>query len=72
MGRMVTTGELKRGTHVWTQGQDGWKTAEDVQELDCELADATGATEDEGELSTAGWNILGVSGNGDVEAWQDA
>ncbi|MGR3805763.1 SPFH domain-containing protein [Marinibacterium profundimaris] len=33
MGRMVTTGELKRGTHVWTQGQDGWKTAEDVQEL---------------------------------------
>ena len=33
LGRMVTSGELKRGTHVWTQGQDGWKTAEDVQEL---------------------------------------
>ena len=33
MGRMVAAGELKRETHVWTQGQDGWKTAEDVQEL---------------------------------------
>ncbi|MDF1717505.1 MAG: SPFH domain-containing protein [Antarcticimicrobium sp.] len=33
MGRMATSGELKRATHVWTAGQDGWKLAEDVQEL---------------------------------------
>ncbi|MFW2544395.1 SPFH domain-containing protein [Primorskyibacter sp. 2E107] len=33
LGRMVSTGELKRATHVWTQGQDGWKLAEDVPEL---------------------------------------
>jgi len=33
MGRMATSGELKRETHVWTAGQDGWKLAEDVQEL---------------------------------------
>ncbi|WP_425101663.1 SPFH domain-containing protein [Tropicibacter sp. S64] len=33
LGRMVSTGELKRETHVWTQGQDGWKRANDVAEL---------------------------------------
>ena len=33
MGRMAQTGELKRESHVWTPGQDGWKTAEDVAEL---------------------------------------
>ena len=33
MGRMVTDGALTRDTHVWTQGQDGWKRAEDVVEL---------------------------------------
>ncbi|WGW05334.1 SPFH domain-containing protein [Tropicibacter oceani] len=33
LGRMASSGELKRGTHVWTPGQDGWKTAEDVDEL---------------------------------------
>ncbi|MGB3406791.1 MAG: SPFH domain-containing protein [Jannaschia sp.] len=33
LGRMVTDGEITRETHVWTQGQDGWKRAEDVAEL---------------------------------------
>jgi len=33
MGQMATRGELTRQTHVWTQGQDGWKRAEDVAEL---------------------------------------
>ncbi len=33
LGRMVTSGEVTRTTHVWTQGQDGWKQAEDVTEL---------------------------------------
>ncbi|WP_136439862.1 SPFH domain-containing protein [Pacificoceanicola onchidii] len=33
LGRMVSSGELKRETHVWTQGQDGWKRANDVAEL---------------------------------------
>ncbi len=30
---MVTSGELTRETHVWTAGQDGWKTADEVAEL---------------------------------------
>ncbi|MGP1358064.1 SPFH domain-containing protein, partial [Roseicyclus sp.] len=30
LGRMVTDGALTRETLVWTQGQDGWKRAEDV------------------------------------------
>jgi membrane protease subunit (stomatin/prohibitin family) len=33
LGRMATSGELTRETHVWTAGQDGWKMAEDVAEL---------------------------------------
>jgi hypothetical protein len=33
LGRMVTEGGLTRDTMVWTAGQDGWKRAEDVQEL---------------------------------------
>lgn len=33
MGRMVSNGDLKRETNVWTAGQDGWKKAEDVMEL---------------------------------------
>jgi membrane protease subunit (stomatin/prohibitin family) len=33
LGRMATEGSLTRETHVWTAGQDGWKRAEDVQEL---------------------------------------
>ncbi|THD75856.1 SPFH domain-containing protein [Thalassobius vesicularis] len=33
MGRMASDGSLTRETHVWTAGQDGWKHAEDVQEL---------------------------------------
>ena len=33
MGRMVTSGELSRDSFVWTAGQDGWKTADDVPEL---------------------------------------
>ena len=33
MGQVATRGELTRQTHVWTQGQDGWKRAEDVAEL---------------------------------------
>jgi membrane protease subunit (stomatin/prohibitin family) len=33
LGRMASAGQLKRETHVWTAGQDGWKKAEEVQEL---------------------------------------
>ncbi|WP_439109379.1 SPFH domain-containing protein [Lentibacter sp.] len=33
LGRMVADGSLKRDTHVWTAGQDGWKTAGDVTAL---------------------------------------
>ena len=33
LGRMVTEGGLGRDTLVWTQGQDGWKRAEEVTEL---------------------------------------
>ncbi len=33
MGRMITDGALARDTMVWTQGQDGWKTADEVTEL---------------------------------------
>ncbi|MDF1801758.1 SPFH domain-containing protein [Thalassovita sp.] len=33
LGRMATNGELTRETYVWTAGQDGWKHADDVQEL---------------------------------------
>ncbi|KQI67367.1 antifreeze protein [Loktanella sp. 3ANDIMAR09] len=31
MGRKVTEGALTRETMVWTQGQDGWMTAEDTE-----------------------------------------
>ena len=33
LGRMAADGALTRATLVWTQGQDGWKKAEDVAEL---------------------------------------
>jgi len=33
LGRMAAANELTRETFVWTQGQDGWMKAEDVQEL---------------------------------------
>ncbi len=33
MGRMAAEGALKRDSHVWTPGQDGWMRAEDVAEL---------------------------------------
>ncbi|MBN7783733.1 SPFH domain-containing protein [Ponticoccus gilvus] len=33
LGKMVATQELTRETHVWTQGQDGWKKAGAVAEL---------------------------------------
>ncbi|MFN3662885.1 SPFH domain-containing protein [Yoonia sp.] len=33
MGRKVSDGTLTRASMVWTQGQDGWMTAEDVTEL---------------------------------------
>ncbi|WP_371059856.1 SPFH domain-containing protein [Rhodosalinus sp. 5P4] len=33
LGRMAVAGELARNSYVWTQGQDGWKHAEDVPEL---------------------------------------
>jgi membrane protease subunit (stomatin/prohibitin family) len=33
MGRKVTEGDLTRDTMVWTQGQDGWKRAEDAIDL---------------------------------------
>ncbi len=33
LGRMAGDGSLTRQTHVWTAGQDGWKTAGEVTEL---------------------------------------
>ena len=33
MGQKAANGELSRTTHVWTPGQDGWKTADEVDEL---------------------------------------
>lgn len=33
MGQMAADGSLTRETLVWTQGQDGWKTADEVAEL---------------------------------------
>ncbi|KPP93650.1 MAG: putative virion core protein (lumpy skin disease virus) [Rhodobacteraceae bacterium HLUCCA08] len=33
MGKMAAEGALTRDTHVWTPGQDGWKTADEVAEL---------------------------------------
>jgi hypothetical protein len=33
LGRMATDGELSRTSLVWTQGQDGWLTADEVNEL---------------------------------------
>ncbi len=33
LGRMVTEGKVTRETFVWTQGQDGWMKADDVDEL---------------------------------------
>ncbi len=33
MGRMASEGRLTRDSLVWTAGQDGWKRAEEVQEL---------------------------------------
>ncbi|MEC9312985.1 MAG: SPFH domain-containing protein [Pseudomonadota bacterium] len=33
LGRMAQEGQLKRDTHVWTPGQDGWHRAGDVAEL---------------------------------------
>ncbi|MEM7296233.1 MAG: SPFH domain-containing protein [Pseudomonadota bacterium] len=33
MGKMAQNGRLTRETHVWTAGQDGWKTADEVAEL---------------------------------------
>ncbi|MEO0568986.1 MAG: SPFH domain-containing protein [Pseudomonadota bacterium] len=33
LGRMAAEGKLTRETYVWTAGQDGWKAAEDIDEL---------------------------------------
>ena len=33
LGRMVQSKEITRETFVWTAGQDGWKTADEVAEL---------------------------------------
>jgi len=33
MGKMAQSGDLRRDSHVWTPGQDGWMRAEDVAEL---------------------------------------
>ncbi len=33
MGRMLMDGSLTRETFVWAAGQDGWKTANDIDEL---------------------------------------
>jgi hypothetical protein len=33
MGRMAAEGALTRTSMVWTQGQDGWKSADEVDEL---------------------------------------
>jgi membrane protease subunit (stomatin/prohibitin family) len=33
LGQMASRGEVSRETHVWTQGLDGWKRAEEIAEL---------------------------------------
>jgi hypothetical protein len=33
LGRMATSGDLTRETLVWTAGQDGWISANDIPEL---------------------------------------
>ncbi len=33
LGRMAAEGKLTRESYVWTPGQDGWKTADEVAEL---------------------------------------
>ncbi|WP_371168377.1 SPFH domain-containing protein [Aliiroseovarius sp. 2305UL8-7] len=33
LGRMASSGDLTRDTHVWTPGLDGWKPADEVAEL---------------------------------------
>ncbi len=33
LGRMAAEGELTRASLVWTQGQDGWKSADEVDQL---------------------------------------
>ncbi len=33
LGQMAAKGDLTRETYVWTAGQDGWKTADEVDEL---------------------------------------
>ncbi|MDJ1007830.1 MAG: SPFH domain-containing protein [Paracoccaceae bacterium] len=33
LGKMAADGTLTRETHVWTPGQDGWKIADEVDEL---------------------------------------
>ena len=33
LGRMLLDGSLSRETYVWAAGQDGWKKAEDIDEL---------------------------------------
>ncbi|GLQ34893.1 hypothetical protein GCM10007939_11760 [Amylibacter marinus] len=33
LGRMAASGELSRDSYVWSAGQDGWKTADEVIEL---------------------------------------
>ncbi|MEM6602396.1 MAG: SPFH domain-containing protein, partial [Verrucomicrobiota bacterium] len=33
LGRMAAEGKLTRETYVWTAGKDGWKAAEDIDEL---------------------------------------
>lgn len=33
LGQMVANGSLTRDSHVWTPGQDGWLTADEIEEL---------------------------------------
>ncbi|WP_420860950.1 SPFH domain-containing protein [Algirhabdus cladophorae] len=33
LGQMIANGKLTRDTYLWTQGQDGWKTADEITEL---------------------------------------
>ena len=33
LGRMAADGSMTRETHVWTAGQDGWKTAGEIDEI---------------------------------------
>ena len=33
LGRMLMGGSLNRDSYVWTAGQDGWKTADEIDEL---------------------------------------